>query len=143
MTIFQAMRIVVALVLAAVTLQHHEVRPDRLPRPFHTQSAGNPPRVIDRPANANLVVPDGFRIELWAEGFTDPRNMILAPNGDLFVADMAGAKVFVLRGKQRFTFAEDLDQPFGLAIRGKHLYFGNTGGVYRFDYETGQTRANG
>jgi glucose/arabinose dehydrogenase len=131
-----------AAILLAATLQHHEVLPSKLPRPFHTQSAGNPARVVARPKDARLTLPPGFRIELWAEGFTDPRSMVLAPNGDVFVAEMAGGRVLVLRGKQRFTFAAGLDGPFGLAFRGNQLYVGNSNGIVRFDYKPGQTKAS-
>lgn len=137
------MTLVLSLVLAAVTLQHHEVRPDRLPKPFHTASAGNPPRVIERPANAKLIAPPGFHVELFADGFSDPRTMVLAPNGDIFVADSGAGQVKVLRGKQQFVFATLLNEPFGLAFRGNHLYVGTENAVVRFDYKPGQTKASG
>ena len=137
------MTLLAAVALAAVTLSHHEVRPDKLPPPFHTDSAGNPPRVIERPADAKLVVPPGFKIELFASGFEDPRTMVLAPNGDVFVAESGAGRITVLRGKQRFTFALLLQQPFGLAFRGQHLYVGNTNAIVRFDYKPGQTAASG
>ena len=136
------MNVVAALLLAA-TLQHHEVRPDRLPKPFHTQSAGNPPRVVSRPASAQLTVPPGFQIELWAEGFRDPRNMVYAPNGDIFLADSGMGKVYVLRGKERFLYAERLDLPFGLAFRGNHLYIGTQSAVLRYDYRPGDVAPRG
>ena len=142
MTIVQAMFAVAALLLAA-TLQHHQVRPDQLPKPYHTQSAGNPPRVIPRPANAQLTVPPGFQIELWMEGFEDPRNMVHAPNGDIFLADSAAGKIYVLRGKERHTFADNLDLPFGLAFRGNHLYVGTQSALVRFDYGSGAVAARG
>ena len=115
---------------AGTAMQHHEVRADRLPPPFHTKSAGNPPRVVDRPADAKLTVPAGFRIDLWADDFHDPRNMVLAPNGDS-VPD------------KRWTFAGELNQPFGLAFRGNQLFVGNTDAVVRFDYASGQTQSTG
>ena len=122
-------------------MQHYEVRADRLPKPFHTASAGNPPRVISRPKDARLSVPPGFRISVWAEGFQDPRNMILAPNGDVLVADTANMKIVVLRDTngdllpdKRSVFYDGLDEPFGMAIRGDQLYVGNTDGVVRFLY---------
>lgn len=134
----------------ARAMEHHEVRADQLPKPFHTTSAGNPPRVIARPANASLHVPPGFRVELWAGDFENPRNMALAPNGDVFVADMSGDKVWVLRDTngdsrpdQRFTWDDGLRGPFGLAFRGAHLYVGNTDAVVRFDYKSGQTKSGG
>jgi glucose/arabinose dehydrogenase len=76
--------------------------------------------------------------------------MVLAPNGDVFVADMSGTKIHVLRdadkdGKPeaRSVFAERLNRPFGLAFQGNHLFVGNTNGIVRFDYKPGQTVAGG
>lgn len=136
--------------VAAAKMQHYEVRADRLPKPYHTSSAGNPPRVVSRPANAKLIVPEGFRVMLWATDFDDPRNMILAPNGDVLVADTGGSKIHVLRDTNRdgrpdarFVFAEGLNRPFGLALRGKHLFAGNSDAIVRFDYTAGQTAAKG
>ncbi len=135
---------------SAPVLRHHEVRADRLPPPYHTESAGNPPRVVARPANAKLYAPPGFHIELWAADFVDPRNMVLAPNGDVFVACMSGLEIDVLRdtdgdGKpdKRWVFHDGLNRPFGLAFRGNHLYVGNTDGIVRFDYKPGQTQSSG
>ncbi|HUR80696.1 MAG TPA: hypothetical protein VM733_08010, partial [Thermoanaerobaculia bacterium] len=51
---------------SAAQPRHYDVRADQLGPPYHTQSAGNPPNVVKRPANAQLVVPPGFRIDLWA-----------------------------------------------------------------------------
>ncbi|HEX2834393.1 MAG TPA: sorbosone dehydrogenase family protein [Thermoanaerobaculia bacterium] len=132
------------------TMQHYEVRADRLPKPFHTSSAGNPPRVISRPANASLQVPPGFRVELWATDISNPRNMVLAPNGDVFLADTSSDTVWVFRDTngdsrpdQRFTWSDDLRGVFGLAFRGNHLYVGNEDAIVRFDYKSGQTEASG
>ena len=134
----------------APVLQHHEVRADRLPPPYDTSSAGNPPRIVSRPANAKLYAPRGFHITAWASGFNDVRNMVLAPNGDVFVVCADGQKIEVLRdttgdGKpdNRWVFSDDLNRPFGAAFRGNHLYVGNTDGIVRFDYKPGQTTASG
>jgi glucose/arabinose dehydrogenase len=137
------MRLLPILVLAALPLVHHDIRPDRLPRPFATPSAGNPPRVIARPKDAALTAPPGFTVALWAQGFEDPRNLALAPNGDVFLADTAAGKIHVLRDKQRFVFASGLNGPFGLAFRGGQLYVGDTDAVVRFDYKSGQAVASG
>ncbi len=131
-------------------MQHYEIRADRLPKPYATESAGNPPRVIDRPPNINLMVPPGFKVSLWAADFEDPRNMVLAPNGDVFVANMGGMQVDVLRDTngdgtpdKRWVFSDGLNRPFGLAFRSNQLYVGNTDGIVRFDYKPGQTAASG
>jgi glucose/arabinose dehydrogenase len=134
----------------APVMQHHEVRADRLPPPYHTSSAGNPPRVVKRPANAKLYAPPGFHIALWAGDFDDVRNMVLAPNGDVFVVEADGSKIDVFRDTnrdgmpdKRWKFSDGLNRPFGLAFRGNHLYVGNTNAVVRFDYKPGQTEAVG
>src|ERR1700757_2907940 len=43
-----------------------------LPPPSSNVLAINPPRVARRPADAQLQVPPGFKIELYARGFHDP-----------------------------------------------------------------------
>ena len=127
-------------------LQHHEVRADQLPAPFATRSAGNSPIVRSRPKDAALHVPPGFTVTLWATGLGDPRNMVYAPNGDIFVAEPGEGKITVLRGgnpAQRVTFASGLDEPFGLAFHGPWLYAGNVGEIVRFPYQSGQAAATG
>src|SRR5690606_159032 len=41
------------------------------------------------------------------------------------------------------VFAEDLDAPYGLALVDGDLYVANQDALVRFDYEEGQTKANG
>jgi glucose/arabinose dehydrogenase len=134
----------------APVLQHHEIRADQLPRPYQTESAGNPPRVVRRPAGAKLYAPKGFHISLWATDFGEVRNMVVAPNGDVFVACMSGLEIDVLRDTngdgtpdKRTVFYDGLNRPFGLAFRGNQLYVGNTDAIVRFDYKPGQTAASG
>lgn len=131
-------------------LRHHEVRADRLPAPFATPSAGNPPDVVRRPADAALHVPAGFKIELYAADFEDPRNMLLAPSGDVLVAETAAGRISILRdanndGKvdRRSTYATDLNEPFGLALNGESLYIGNTDAIVRIPFKSGDLVARG
>ena len=134
----------------APLLRHYEIRADQLPRPYATPSAATIARIVPRSGNAKLYAPPGFHIEQWATGFSDPRNMVQAPNGDVFVACTSGSEVDVLRdtngdGKpdKRWVFYDGLNRPFGLAFRGNALYVGNTDAVVRFDYTPGQTVARG
>jgi glucose/arabinose dehydrogenase len=123
-------------------LKHYEIRADQLPAPYATKSSGNPPNVTSRPSGAFLHVPPGFHITAYASNFEDPRNMVLAPNGDIFVAETAAGRISILRGEHRFTFATELNEPFGLAFHGDFLYVGDTDAIVRFDYKAGQTAAN-
>src|SRR6059058_4715061 len=92
-----------------------------LPAPGSNLLAINPPHVVGRPASAQLQVPPGFKIDLYARGFRDPRFLLTAPNGDIFVSESRANQIKVLRdskntGKPDVTevFAErDLNKPFG------------------------------
>ena len=127
-----------------------------LPEPTSNVLAINPPRVVDRPPDAQLRVPPGFKIEMYASGFRDPRFLLTAPNGDIFVTDSHANQIKVLRdtkgtGKPDVTeiFAErDLNKPFGTAFYPpgndpKFLYVANTDGVIRFPYRNGDVKARG
>src|SRR5882757_10702219 len=62
------------------------IKPDDLPKPGATPSSANGPRVVPRPPLAVPHVPAGFKIELFADGLSGPRQMRVAPNGDVFIA---------------------------------------------------------
>ena len=129
----------------------NQIKPEDLPKPFATDSARMNSRVIEQPANAVLKVPKGFKVNVFAEGdFKYPRWMTLAPNGDVFVADSRANSIIILRDKnkdgvadERFTFADNLSQPFGMAFYKDWFYVANTDSVVRFKYKTGQTKAEG
>lgn len=126
-----------------------------LPKPFATESAGNFPRVIARPADAWPQAPAGFKVDLFASGLKGPRQMRLAPNGDVFLAESTGGQLSVLRGrgadgKPELTsvFATGLRQPFGIAFyppgpNPQWVYVGNTGSLVRFPYKVGDLKATG
>lgn len=126
-----------------------------LPQPFETGHSNNPSKAASpAPANAKPVAPEGFEVTAFAEGdYTNPRLLIEGPNGDLFLADMRGDKIYLLRDankdgkidneKERFVFAEKLNKPFGLAINKDYFYIGNTDAVVRAKYQVGQTKLEG
>ncbi|PWT84516.1 MAG: sorbosone dehydrogenase [Acidobacteria bacterium] len=127
-----------------------------LPPPSSNALAINSARVVDRPANAQLHVPSGFKIELYAAGFRDPRFLLTAPNGDIFVVESRARQIKVSRdtnddGKPDVTetFAErGLNKPFGIAFYPpgddpQFLYVANTDGVVRFPYRNGDLKARG
>jgi len=127
-----------------------------LPPPSSNILAINRARVVNRPADAPLRVPPGFKIELYASGFRDPRFLLTAPNGDIFVVESRANQIKVLRdtnddGKPDHTeiFAEhNLNKPFGIAFYPpgddpQFLYVANTDGVIRFPYRNGDLKARG
>ena len=68
-----------------------------LPPPFATASADNHPHAIPRPAGALPKAPPGFRVSLFFQDGTAPRQLRAAPNGDLFLAESYAGQVRVLR----------------------------------------------
>ena len=83
---------------AVVTAQKSSAPPqphaDRLP----AISAPRPNRgsLVDKPASAMPVAPNGFTVSVYAE-MRAPRMMVYAPNGDLFVSSPASNTITVLR----------------------------------------------
>lgn len=125
--------------------------PAKLPPPFHTESARRPSKVVKQPSDAKLFLPKGFKLNVFAEGeFRYLRWMVLAPNGDVFVADSRANSVIILRdtnkdgtADQRFVFSDKLSQPFGMAFYKEWFYVANTNAIVRFKYRAGQTAAEG
>lgn len=131
---------------------HYEIKPSDLPPAKLETDVTNGPRMVPRPEGAKLNLPPGFEATTFAEGgFTRPRWMALAPNGDVFLSDSAPlGKIIILRdtnkdgvADERFTFVENQLQPFGVAFWKDYLYVGNTNAVVRFAYAPGQTKASG
>ena len=126
-----------------------------LPPPSPAESANNPPKLVKRPEGALPRVPNGFTAQEFASGLNNPRVIVTAPNGDLFVAESKANRVRVLRdadndGKPEVNevFVEGLNQPFGIAFHPpgaapKFIYIANTDSVTRRPYRNGQIKAEG
>jgi glucose/arabinose dehydrogenase len=126
---------------------------EELPPPYDTRSADNFPRLVRRPQGAWPQAPRGFTVGEFATGLRNPRKIITAPNGDVFVAESEPGRVRVLRdadgdGKPEVNavFAERLNLPFGIAFyppgpNPTHVYVANTNSVVRFAYKEGDTKA--
>lgn len=128
---------------------------DDLATPYETPSANNGAKVVKRPEGAWPKAPEGFKVEEFATGLTNPRVLMTAPNGDIFLAESMANRIKVLRdadgdGKPEITeiFAEKLGMPFGIAFyppgpNPTHVYVANTDSVVRFPYQVGDTKATG
>jgi glucose/arabinose dehydrogenase len=130
------------------------IKPEDLPKPGATPSAANSSRVVAQPASALPRVPAGFKIELFAEGLSGPRQMRVAPNGDVFIAETRSGRIRILRAADGATrpsaneiYASSLNGPFGIAFYPggndpKWIYVANNVSVVRFPYKTGDLRAS-
>src|SRR6202030_2286882 len=126
------------LVQAQVT---HGQKP-KLPAPFTTKSASNSPEVAKPPAGFLPTVPQGFRVNVFASNFKEPRWLTVAPNGDIFLADSGAGKIFILRdpqhtggAQQREIFATGVNRPYGIVFHDDYVYVGATNALLRFHYD--------
>ena len=143
-----------AWIHAAPGVAHHITLAD-LPAPFSTRSVGNSPKVVAQPSDATLSVPAGFTVRLFASGFTNPRLLRVAPNGDIFVSETGANRIRVLRAadgaeapSENQVFADGLNRPFGIAFypSGKNpqwIYVANNNSVVRLPYRNGDLHARG
>ncbi len=126
-----------------------------LPKPYATRSVDNGPRQVQRPDGAWPKVPAGFKVEQYITGLYNPREIVTAPNGDLFIAESEPGRVRVLRGRNEkgapqsnAVFASNLKLPFGIAFypagpNPKWVYVANTDSVVRYPYKNGDVQASG
>jgi glucose/arabinose dehydrogenase len=114
----------------------------QLPAPFATKSSGNPPEDTPPPQGFLPTVPQGFRVNLFAADFKEPRWITVAPNGDIFLADSGAGKIFILRdtqhtggAQQREVFATGVNRPYGIVFHDDYVYVGATNALLRFHYD--------
>jgi glucose/arabinose dehydrogenase len=129
------------------------IKPEDLPRPGATPSSANVSHVVPRPPAVFPQVPAGFKVELFAEGLSGPRQMRVAPNGDIFVAETRAGRIRVLRAADGDSkpsankiYASALNMPFGIAFypsgnSPQWIYVANTDSVVRFPYGVGDIKA--
>lgn len=121
------------------------IDPAHLPKAYYVKSKISIPKTV-RGNTPPLRGPKGFKISVFATGLQSPRNLCVAPNGDVFVVESYRGKVKLLRdtdGDKRadktFTFADRFNLPYGIALFKNWLYVANTNSVVRFPYQSGQT----
>jgi len=126
-----------------------------LPKPFATPSAAHSPDIVAPPQGAQPKLPPGFAAEPLATGLDGPRLLRVAPNGDIFVAEMDADRVRVLRtgadpARVAVTevFSSDLSLPFGIAFYPpgpdpQWVYIANNDSIVRFPYRNGDLKPRG
>ncbi|HUB94970.1 MAG TPA: sorbosone dehydrogenase family protein [Stellaceae bacterium] len=133
------------------------IRPSDLPAPYASESARNASKLVPRPAGAELGLPPGFSVTAYVKDLATPRQMKIAPNGDLFVSESDGKRIRVIRPgrtpgsppSDTVVFAKGLEyRPYGLAFyppgpNPHYLYVATEGQVLRYPYHVGDLVAAG
>jgi glucose/arabinose dehydrogenase len=110
------------------------------------------PIVADRsmivPFNGQkLEVPPGFTAAPFVTGLVNPRRLLVLPNGDVLVAEQSAGYVTLLRddGEGRAKWidrhVEDLNRPYGLALRGDEILVADQDAIWRVPHIVGALRA--
>lgn len=129
------------------------ITPTDLPEPYASQSASQRPNVVPIPENPSLQVPEGFTVNVFAEGLNEPRWLALTPSGDVLVTETPDNRIRLLRDTNgdgaadvNQTFAEaanGLNIPFGMAFADGFFFLGNSAEVRRYPYSEGQQQLTG
>ncbi len=127
----------------------HRITSAKLPAPYATQAVRNFPRLVRPPTGARLLLPPGFKADVFFTGMQGPRVMRKAPNGDVFVAESRAGRISVLRAgadnpqvATSEVFARNLTQPFGMQFYPagadpQWLYVAEVNRVLRYRYRDG------
>lgn len=86
-----------------------------------------------------IVLPDGFRIEVYADDVEGARSLCLAPDGTLFVGSRGAGNVYALRDTNQdfradllYTLVSGMRAPNGVAFKDGDLYFAEISKVWVF-----------
>ena len=122
--------------------------------PAPSQASAMPAGIVAKPAGAQLSTLPGFAVEAFAK-VPQARQIRVAPNGDIFVAQSDLGTITVLRAPDgagtpasQTVFAEGLSVPFGIAFypvgpKPRWVYVAQINKVVRFPYANGDLKARG
>ena len=98
---------------------------------------GNASIAQSGPDLADISLPRGFSIEVWADGVPDARSLALGAKGTVFVSTRRDGRVYAMTtaGDERSvnTLAEGLRMPNGVAFHDGDLYVAENHRIIRFD----------
>jgi glucose/arabinose dehydrogenase len=87
-----------------------------------------------------IQLPEGFSIDLYAEGVKNARSMEISPSGTLFVGTRGEGKVYALkdtdgdyRSDTTYVIASGLKMPNGVALREGDLYVAEVSRILKFE----------
>lgn len=88
----------------------------------------------------NIRLPDGFKIDVYADDVEDARSMALSPNGTLFVGSRSAGNVYAIldengdnRADEVVTIASGLNMPNGVAFKDGDLYVAEVSRILKYE----------
>lgn len=99
-----------------------------------------PPALAGGEQLDSIVLPDGFSIDVYAEGVEGARSLSVGPDGIVFVGSRSAGNVYALvdadgdhRAERVVTVASGLRSPNGVAFRDGSLFVAEISRVLRYD----------
>lgn len=88
-------------------------------------------------AAARITMPEGFAIEVYADGVDNARSLTLGDKGTIFVSTRRDGSIYALvprddAAPERIVLAEDLKTPNGIAYHRGDLYVAEMSRILRF-----------
>ena len=123
-----------------------QIDPARLPAPKTGPIVSNRPLTVPY-AGQTPQVPPGFTATPFATGLTNPRRLLVLPNGDVLVAEQSAGYLTLLRddGSGHAVWidrhVEDLNRPYGLAWQADHVLVADQDGIWSVPHILGALRA--
>ena len=125
-------------------LSHRSPQPSR---PLCHLFRDKPVPLQSAPVRRRLKVPEGFKVNLFADRLQHARNIKTAPDGTVFLAQSRRGRIVLLKDADgdgvadlREYYVSGLDRPHGLAIRDSWLYFADLDHIWRIDWVPGRVK---
>ena len=122
----------------ATTVANKEAEPEKVgvANPPAKKEEGDAPKIqLDK-----IQLPNGFKIELYAEKVKNARSLSLSPKGTLFIGSMRKGNVYAIqdtngdkKGDKIYTIAKGLNMPNGVAFKDGSLYVAEVNRILRYD----------
>jgi glucose/arabinose dehydrogenase len=126
--------------------QRYHFDPNELPPPKTGPIVADRSLVVPYDGQ-KLEVPPGFTAAPFVTGLVNPRRLLVLPNGDVLVAEQSAGYLTLLRddGEGRAKWidrhVEDLNRPYGLALRGDEVLVADQDAIWRVPHVVGALRA--
>ena len=95
---------------------------------------------VTDPRLNDIHVPQGFTVSIYADNIDNARSLCMGDKGTIFVGNRQGKKVYALVdedndgvAEKKYTIADGLNMPNGVAFRNGALYVAEVDKIWRFD----------